>query len=115
MCKNHQTDVQLGFFSATSTDTLTDLETWFGVPIETIDVRSIDKTGGDVLHAFIPTGNAQKVNVLRHLAHQKNFRGLVIFNQSAQLLQADSNLETPKGNISSLYPAKDAKQNGKRR
>ncbi|WP_251933828.1 DEAD/DEAH box helicase [Latilactobacillus sakei] len=95
-------DVQLGFFSATSTDTLTDLETWFGVPIETIDVRSIDKTGGDVLHAFIPTGNAQKVNVLRHLAHQKNFRGLVIFNQSAQLLQAAQTLKHQKVTYAAL-------------
>ncbi|WDC91559.1 DEAD/DEAH box helicase [Latilactobacillus curvatus] len=95
-------DVQLGFFSATSTDILLELETWFGVPIETIDVRGIDKTGGEVLHAFIPTGNAQKVNVLRHLAHQKNFRGLVIFNQSAQLLQAVQTLKHQKVTYAAL-------------
>ncbi|AOO74975.1 helicase [Latilactobacillus curvatus] len=95
-------DVQLGFFSATSTDILLELETWFGVPIETIDVRGIDKTGGEVLHAFIPTGNAQKVNVLRHLAHQKNFRGLVIFNQSAQLLQAAQTLKHQKVTYAAL-------------
>ena len=95
-------DVQLGFFSATSTDILLELGTWFGVPIETIDVRGIDKTGGEVLHAFIPTGNAQKVNVLRHLAHQKNFRGLVIFNQSAQLLQAAQTLKHQKVTYAAL-------------
>ncbi|QEA48593.1 DEAD/DEAH box helicase [Latilactobacillus curvatus] len=95
-------DVQLGFFSATSTDILLELEIWFGVPIETIDVRGIDKTGGEVLHAFIPTGNAQKVNVLRHLAHQKNFRGLVIFNQSAQLLQAAQTLKHQKVTYAAL-------------
>lgn len=95
-------DVQIGFFSATSTDILLELETWFGVPIETIDVRGIDKTGGEVLHAFIPAGNAQKVNVLRHLAHQKNFRGLVIFNQSAQLLQAAQTLKHQKVTYAAL-------------
>ncbi|KRM21004.1 DEAD/DEAH box helicase [Latilactobacillus graminis] len=95
-------DVQLGFFSATSTDSLLELETWFGVPIKTIDVRGIDQTGGEVLHAFIPTGNAQKVNVLRHLAHQKHFRGLVIFNQSAQLLKAAQTLKHQKVTYAAL-------------
>ncbi|KRL59315.1 DEAD/DEAH box helicase [Latilactobacillus fuchuensis] len=95
-------DVQLGFFSATSTEILTELEKWFGVEVETIDVRDVDRTGGEVLHAFIPTGNAQKVNVLRHLAHQKHFRGLVIFNQSAQLLQAARTLGHQKVTYASL-------------
>lgn len=95
-------DVQLGFFSATSTAILTELEKWFGLPVETIDVRAIDQTGGQVLHAFIPTGNAQKVNVLRHLAHQKNFRGLVIFNQAAQLQQAAKTLGHQKVTYAAL-------------
>lgn len=78
-------DTQMGFFSATASPMLSELDKWFGIEAQTIDVRKTDHTQGVVQHLFVQTDNAHRVEWLRALAHLDDFQALVFFNNNGQL------------------------------
>ncbi|MHA3066479.1 DEAD/DEAH box helicase [Lacticaseibacillus saniviri] len=81
-------DVQLGFFSATASPIMRELEQWFGQKPEWIDVRDQDHTQGEVTHYFIQSDRKHQVDWLRRLAHIDKFQALVFFNQNASMEKA---------------------------
>lgn len=78
-------EIQMGFFSATASPMLSELDKWFGIEAQTIDVRKTDDTQGAVQHLFVQTDNAHRVEWLRALAHLDDFQALVFFNNNGQL------------------------------
>lgn len=78
-------DVQLGFFSATDTPILHELDKWFGQTVERIDVREQDKTQGVVRHGLLQVGMNKRDQMLKRLLAMPNFRALVFFKQSSTL------------------------------
>lgn len=83
-------EVQLGFFSATETPILQELEKWFGQPVTRYDVRDIDTTQGEVRHGLLSVSNFKKAGMLSKLATVKQFKGLVFFSHMGSLQQAKS-------------------------
>jgi superfamily II DNA/RNA helicase len=83
-------DVQLGFFSATETAILSELEKWFGQPVTRVDVRDIDDTQGEVRHGALEVSNLKKAAMLGKLATVKQFKALVFFNHIGDLQQTKS-------------------------
>lgn len=81
-------EVQLAFFSATSSPILRELDKWFGQDVKIIDVRAIDKTRGPVKHYFMQGGRGHEVEWLGKLAREDNFRALVFFNKNSTLQKA---------------------------
>ncbi|WP_155286499.1 DEAD/DEAH box helicase [Lacticaseibacillus zhaodongensis] len=81
-------DVQLAFFSATSSPILRELDKWFGQDVKTIDVRAVDKTRGPVKHYFMQGGRGHEVEWLGKLAREDDFRALVFFNKNSTLAKA---------------------------
>lgn len=79
------TDVQLGFFSATTNQVLNELNKWFIPTVSTFDVRDIDDTQGEVQHQSLVVSNGKKSQMLIRLLHQPKFKALVFFNQTATL------------------------------
>ncbi|MBF7104679.1 DEAD/DEAH box helicase [Pediococcus pentosaceus] len=73
-------DVQLSFFSATNDSALDDLEAWFDVHPQVVDVRAEDNTRGHVQHGWIEVPEKMKARILKQLSRVKNFQGLVFFN-----------------------------------
>lgn len=73
-------DVQLSFFSATNDLALDDLEAWFDVHPQVVDVRAEDNTRGHVQHGWIEVPEKLKARILKQLSRVKNFQGLVFFN-----------------------------------
>lgn len=55
-------DVQLGFFSATETPILHELNKWFGQDVEIVDVRQTDKTQGTVAHDLYQVSPKKKLS-----------------------------------------------------
>lgn len=78
-------DVQLSFFSATNDLAIDDLQTWFGVTPQVIDVRAEDQTRGAVQHGWITASPKNKPQILRQLSRVKKFQGLVFFNHVATM------------------------------
>ncbi|MCH4123885.1 MAG: DEAD/DEAH box helicase [Levilactobacillus sp.] len=78
-------DVQLGFFSATDTPILHELDKWFGQTVERIDVREQDKTQGVVRHGLLQVGMNKRDQMLKRLLAMPNFRALVFFKQASTL------------------------------
>ncbi|MCL0319162.1 DEAD/DEAH box helicase [Apilactobacillus xinyiensis] len=84
-------DIQLGFFSATETEILEELDKWFGNKIiEKFDVRNIDKTRGEVRHGLLEVLRSNRNKMLVRLTHIKEFKALVFFNQMNDLNKAYS-------------------------
>lgn len=77
-------DVQLGFFSATASPIMRELEQWFGQKPEWIDVRDQDHTQGEVTHYFIQSDRKHQVDWLRRLAHIDKFQALVFLIRTRQ-------------------------------
>ncbi|MTV81971.1 DEAD/DEAH box helicase [Lactobacillus sp. CRM56-3] len=90
--QNVPAEVQLGFFSATETPILSDLQKWFGMPVRRIDVRAKDHTQGEVRHGLMEVSNAKKASLLGRLSSVKQFKGLVFFNHVGALQQTKSTL-----------------------
>lgn len=88
--QNVPSEVQMGFFSATETPILTELEKWFGTPVTRIDVRDIDHTQGEVRHGLLEVGNLKKAGMLGKLTSVKQFKALVFFNHVGSLQQTKS-------------------------
>ncbi len=78
-------DVQMTYFSATSSPILRELSKWFGSDARVIDVRPIDKTQGPVEHYFLQGGREHQVEWLGRLARQPKFSALVFFNKNTSL------------------------------
>lgn len=78
-------DVQLGFFSATDTPILHELDRWFGQAVERIDVRAEDQTQGQVRHGLLQVGMGKRDQMLKRLLAIPNFRALVFFKQTNAL------------------------------
>lgn len=78
-------DVQLGFFSATDTPILHELDKWFGQDVERVDVRDQDNTQGEVRHGLLQVGMNKRDQMLKRLLAIPNFRALVFFKQSSTL------------------------------
>lgn len=78
-------DVQLGFFSATDTPILHELEKWFGQAVTRIDVRQQDQTQGPVQHGLLEVGMGKRDQMLKRLLAIPNFRALVFFKQANTL------------------------------
>lgn len=74
-------DLSIDFFSATTNETLQNVNRWFIPDIKTIDVRAIDDTQGVVTHNVLIVDNLKKAAMLPRLIHDKNFKALVFFNQ----------------------------------
>jgi superfamily II DNA/RNA helicase len=85
-------ETQFGFFSATTTPVLDDLENTFGLPVETIDVRDIDNSQGIVRHGMMTIAGPQRVQMLRRFSHIKKFKALVFFNKLQDMERANSSL-----------------------
>ncbi|QBO35589.1 DEAD/DEAH box helicase [Periweissella cryptocerci] len=85
-------EAQFGFFSATTTPVLEDLESTFGLPVETIDVRAIDHSQGEVRHGMMTIAGPQRVQMLRRFSHIKKFKALVFFNKLQDMERAASSL-----------------------
>lgn len=66
-------DVQLGFFSATDTPILHELDQWFGQTVERIDVREQDQTQGVVRHGLLQVGMGKRDQMLKRLLHCLTF------------------------------------------
>lgn len=81
-------DVQMAYFSATSSPILRELPKWFGSDARVIDVRAIDKTQGPVKHYFLQGGREHQVEWLGRLARQPHFSALVFFNKNSSLSKA---------------------------
>ena len=81
-------DVQMAYFSATSSPILRELPKWFGSDARVIDVRPIDKTQGHVDHYFLQGGREHQVEWLGRLARQPHFAALVFFNKNSNLSKA---------------------------
>lgn len=80
-------EVQLGFFSATDTPILHELDQWFGQTVERIDVRQQDQTQGVVRHGLLEVGMGKRDQMLKRLLAMPNFRALVFFKQANTLRQ----------------------------
>ena len=78
-------DVQLGFFSATDTTILHELDKWFGQEVTRIDVRDQDNTQGPVRHGLLQVGMGKRDQMLKRLLAIPNFRALVFFKQANTL------------------------------
>jgi superfamily II DNA/RNA helicase len=79
-------DVQLEFFSATTTPILNELSHWFGNrKIEKIDVRNEDQTRGKVAHGMMNLLRKNRNKMLLRLQHIAGFKALVFFNQTVDL------------------------------
>lgn len=96
-------DVQMTFFSATGNDIFKDMHKWFGQDFLMIDQRSDDSYTAGIKHYFINTGSDGIKNVLiREMAHNKKFLGIVFFNNSRALHKAISDLNYSKTNFVAL-------------
>lgn len=80
-------DVQLGFFSATDTPILHELDQWFGQSVTRIDVRQEDNTQGTVRHGLLQVGMGKRDQMLKRMLAMPNFRALVFFKQANTLRQ----------------------------
>lgn len=87
IAQNMPADVQLGFFSATDTPILHELDQWFGQTVNRIDVRQEDQTQGPVRHGLLQVGMGKRDQMLKRLLAIPNFRALVFFKQANTLRQ----------------------------
>ncbi|GBG95801.1 DEAD/DEAH box helicase [Ligilactobacillus salitolerans] len=85
-------DLQLAFFSATSSKKLADVHRWFGIEPQVIDVRQIDQTQGKVVHYLVESPVRKRVEMLRKLANLEDFAGLVFFDSTTQVKDAAEKL-----------------------
>ncbi len=96
-------DVQMTFFSATGNEIFKDMHKWFGQDFNVIDQRDDPSYTAGITHYFINTGSDGMKNILiREMAHNKKFLGIVFFNNSRSLHKAISDLDHAKTNFVAL-------------
>lgn len=96
-------DVQMTFFSATGNDIFADMHKWFGKDFEVIDQRNDETYTAGIKHYFInaATDNTKDA-LIREMAHNKKFKGIVFFNNSRSLHKIISDLHHNKTNFVAL-------------
>ncbi|WP_281166094.1 DEAD/DEAH box helicase [Liquorilactobacillus sicerae] len=85
--------IQLAFFSATDNPILHELPRWFGQQVKRIDVRQNDQTQGHVVHYYVTLPTRKRFDLLQKLGRETGFKGLVFFNQVAELEEVAKRLE----------------------
>lgn len=96
-------DVQMTFFSATGNDIFQDMHKWFGKEFLVIDQRHDTSYTAGIKHYFVDANNEFIKNaMLRELAHNKKFMGIVFFGNSRSLHKAISDMNHNKTNFVSL-------------
>ena len=96
-------DVQMTFFSATGNDIFQDMHKWFGQDFLVIDQRHDSSYTAGIKHYFVDANSEFIKNaMLRELAHNKKFLGIVFFNNSRSLHKAISDMNHDKTNFVAL-------------
>lgn len=96
-------DVQMTFFSATGNDIFHDMHKWFGQDFLVIDQRHDTSYTAGIKHYFVDANSEFIKNaMLRELAHNKKFLGIVFFNNSRSLHKAISDMNHNKTNFVTL-------------
>lgn len=96
-------DVQMTFFSATGNDIFQDMHKWFGQDFLVIDQRNDTSYTAGIKHYFVDANSEFIKNaMLRELAHDKKFLGIVFFNNSRSLHKAISDMNHDKTNFVTL-------------
>lgn len=96
-------DVQMTFFSATGNEIFKNMSKWFGKDFLLIDQRYDRSYTAGIKHYFINTGSdGMKNTLIREMAHNKKFLGIVFFNNSRSLHKIISDLEHSKTNFAAL-------------
>ena len=96
-------DVQMTFFSATGNDIFQDMHKWFGQDFLVIDQRHDTSYTAGIKHYFVEANNEFIKNaILRELAHNKKFLGIVFFNNSRSLHKTISDMNHDKTNFVAL-------------
>ncbi|MGR3741353.1 DEAD/DEAH box helicase [Companilactobacillus sp. DQM5] len=91
-------DAQITMFSATSNPIFYELHKWFGRDFDIIDDRDNNEYRKGIKHFFIQATNNQD-ELIRRLAHNNKFHGVVFFNSSRQLHKTITNLNYKKINF----------------
>ena len=96
-------DVQMTFFSATGNEIFKEMHKWFGQEFTVIDQRHDTSYTAGIKHYFVDANSEFIKNaMLRELAHNKKFLGIVFFNNSRSLHKAISNMNHDKTNFVAL-------------
>jgi len=96
-------DVQMTFFSATGNDIFQDMHKWFGQEFLVIDQRHDTTYTAGIKHHFVDANNEFIKNaILRELAHNKKFLGIVFFSNSRSLHKTISDMNHNKTNFVAL-------------
>ncbi|GKQ43122.1 helicase [Companilactobacillus sp. RD055328] len=103
-------DVHIAMFSATASPIFDELHKWFGRDFEVIDDRENQEYRRGIKHYFINATNNRN-ELIRKLAHDKKFQGIVFFNSSRQLHKTASDLNYKKTN----YVMLDSKSSSQQR
>lgn len=105
-------DVQMTFFSATGNEIFKEMHKWFGQDFLMIDQRNDSSYTAGIKHYFINAASDGTKNALiRELAHNKKFKGMIFFNNSRSLHKVISDLRYNKTN----YVALDSKMSSQQR
>ncbi|WP_125589680.1 DEAD/DEAH box helicase [Companilactobacillus jidongensis] len=105
-------DVQMTFFSATGNEIFKEMHKWFGQDFLMIDQRDDSSYTAGIKHYFINAASDGTKNALiRELAHNKKFKGIIFFNNSRSLHKVISDLRYNKTN----YVALDSKMSSQQR
>lgn len=91
-------NLQITLFSATANPIFEELHKWFGRDFEVIDDRGNQEYRSGIKHYFINASN-NRDELIRRLAHNKKFHGIVFFNSSRQLYKTISSLNYKKTNF----------------
>lgn len=91
--KSVMADTQVVAVSATGQVILPEIDTLFRHTPKVIDVTSEDTTKGVIKHHYLLTPTRKRSDNLRRLAHVKDFKALVFFNQLSELGVASERLD----------------------
>ena len=91
--KSVMADTQVVAVSATGQVIIPEIDTLFRQTPEIIDVTKTDDTKGEIKHYYLLTPTRKRSDNLRRLAHVKDFKALVFFNQLSELGVASERLD----------------------
>lgn len=91
--KSVMADTQVIAVSATGQVIIPEIDTLFRQKPKIIDVSKTDNTKGEIKHRYLLTPTRKRSDSLRRLAHVKDFKALVFFNQLSELGVASERLD----------------------
>ncbi len=97
---------QMGFFSATSNEIMTEMPKWFNSDPLWIDVTNEDESHGTVVHGYIETPTRKRVEVIKRLTQLPDFSGLVFINNVANLVTVAEKLSYEGVSVAVLHGEK---------